>query len=41
MKSFGRSGWKSHVGRGAIRRYPVEDVEAVERLLKAKKGGQG
>jgi hypothetical protein len=37
IRSYGRSGWKSHAGRGAIRRYPVEDVEAVERLLKAAK----
>jgi len=40
MTSYGRSGWKSHAGRGAIRRYPITDVEAVERILKAKKEAQ-
>lgn len=37
IQSFARPGWKSHAARGASHRYPMENVETVERFLKAKK----
>lgn len=33
MKAYGKNGWKSHSGRGGIRRYPIGQVEEVERRL--------